>query len=461
MEHFGYNNYDICYLARILLEAETPLKIGSGSGNTLTDTTVIRDVNGLPVIPGTTLQGILRHALRDDVLANRMMGWQTGTDGRGSFLTISEAKLVDNYGRPVDGLRDIKAEIEKNEFLNRFANMPIRQHVRLSDKGTAVNKAKYDEEVVVRGTRFCFEIQLDADNANGEHDFAIFLSHLNDNTFRIGGGSRKGFGKIKVVDVEYCKLELNNPMDFKAYMEKTSCISAPWDRYQHWTLKTYTDQSFTHYELKLKPKDFILFSSGFGNENSDMAVVREPYIDWTSDGKGKWVEQKHTLVVPASSVKGAIAHRTAFYYNLFCEDFADENRKRATTGKDNPAVRSLFGYADDSDSKDKQRGRVLFSDIVRTSKSVAKIINHVKIDRFTGGAINGALFDEEPLFAEEDSIVLEVDVIEGHQDDNINKAFERALHDICDGLLPLGGGTNRGNGRFIGTLFKNGEECKE
>ena len=41
---------------------------------------------------------------------------------------------------------------------------------------------------------------------------------------------------------------------------------------------------------------------------------------------------------------------------------------------------------------------------------------------------------------------------EALQDEDVRKAFEKALQDICDGLLPLGGGTNRGNGIFIGTL---------
>lgn len=33
---------------------------------------------------------------------------------------------------------------------------------------------------------------------------------------------------------------------------------------------------------------------------------------------------------------------------------------------------------------------------------------------------------------------------EALQDEDVRKAFEKALQDICDGLLPLGGGTNRG-----------------
>ena len=40
---------------------------------------------------------------------------------------------------------------------------------------------------------------------------------------------------------------------------------------------------------------------------------------------------------------------------------------------------------------------------------------------------------------------------------NIQSAFETALIDVCCGMLPLGGGVNRGNGCFSGVLECNGE----
>lgn len=50
-------------LTRIVLQAETPLAIGSGNKNIKTDATVVRDVNFLPYIPATTLAGLIRHTL--------------------------------------------------------------------------------------------------------------------------------------------------------------------------------------------------------------------------------------------------------------------------------------------------------------------------------------------------------------------------------------------------------------
>ena len=51
------------FLARLVIESKTPLNIGSGNKSIKTDSLVLRDVNGLPFIPGTTIAGLLRHSL--------------------------------------------------------------------------------------------------------------------------------------------------------------------------------------------------------------------------------------------------------------------------------------------------------------------------------------------------------------------------------------------------------------
>ena len=57
------SNHNICSIARIIIEAATPLRIGCGRSSVKTDAVIARDVNGLPYIPGTTLTGLMRHAM--------------------------------------------------------------------------------------------------------------------------------------------------------------------------------------------------------------------------------------------------------------------------------------------------------------------------------------------------------------------------------------------------------------
>lgn len=66
--------YKYRFLARIVVEATTPLTIGSGRSNIMTDSLVTTDVNGLPYIPGTSLAGILKHSF-DEADGDRYFGF--------------------------------------------------------------------------------------------------------------------------------------------------------------------------------------------------------------------------------------------------------------------------------------------------------------------------------------------------------------------------------------------------
>lgn len=454
---------NMCFLARIVLEAQTPLQIGSGKDNVKTDATINRDVNGLPFIPATTILGLIRHAIGEET-AKRFMGWQDKKEGSmGSSLAVTEAKIVGKGGIVVDGLWN-PSDIDNDDYLSNFRQMPIRQHVRISHRGVAENGGKFDEEIIPQGVRFCFEMELRS-NEDGRKDFQGLLNALSDETFRIGGGSRSGFGKISVEKYFYKELDFSKSNDLQEYIGKSASLEKRWSGYKSAELGIHTHSDAIRYELSLHPMDFILFSAGLGDENTDMAVIKEPIVEWT-DNTPRWIEAEKTLVVPASSVKGAISHRTAFYYNKKTGVWADEietSQIEEHTGKNNKAVNALFGSEGEKSGVNKRRGHVLFSDMIREKKSAApKVINHVKIDRFTGGAIDGALFDEEPLYAKNETITLNLFLIKDDEiDDEITSAFEDALRDICHGTLALGGGVNRGNGCFRGTLKRNGEDITE
>ena len=118
----------------------------------------------------------------------------------------------------------------------------------------------------------------------------------------------------------------------------------------------------------------------------------------------------------------------------------------------NKACLDIFGTTLDEGDIQPSRGKAIFSDVF-IENTDSKILPHIRVDKFTGGVMDGALFKEKVSTAENQELVEEIWVEkEALQDEDVRKAFEKALQDICDGLLPLGGGTNRGNGIFIGTL---------
>lgn len=146
-----------------------------------------------------------------------------------------------------------------------------------------------------------------------------------------------------------------------------------------------------------------------------------------------------------------MAHRTAYHWNKLNRYFADNPKNTST---DNKAVQAIFGYVSTENKPDIKRGNIMISDVfLPTEQSQEKLINHVAIDRFTGGSMDGALFTEKVINGRSISFRLTIDVLkDAIKDGTVRQAFEAALKDITRGLLPLGGGVNRGNGMFTGTI---------
>lgn len=433
--------YTYRHIARVVLEAETPIAIGTGTSDLLTDAPVVRDINGLPYIPGTSLAGVLRHDLNIADDEKSIFGHHDSKGGEGSRLIVTDAVMIGREGTALDGLQ-VNLNMADN-FYKYFVDLPIRQHVRINDKGTAENGGKFDKQIVIKGTRFVFEMELCSDT-DDEPTFLQALRQLQTDTFRVGSGTRNGLGKVKVVRLHRAVLNLNAPADLEAYRTKSSNLAEPLpDCFREEQVDIVAhDDSWVKYTLRLSPDDFFRFSSGMGDDEADDTPVTEAVVTW-KDGKPTITTQQ--TLIPATSVKGALAHRTAYHYNKIRQFYV--GNPEAKTGDANAAVVQIFGKTDEP-----TRGNILLSDVF-APKADTKLLPHVKIDRFTCGTIKGALFNEKVTSARGQEYNLEIFVSrKALDDDAVRKAFEYSLQDICDGLLPLGGGVNRGNGIFTGKL---------
>lgn len=465
-------NYTHRYIARIILEAETALVVGSGETSLLKDALVQKDHHGFPMIPGTSLTGVLRHAIEDPLDKNvqtqkeKVKKWKSffgyqqpnNKEGKGSQVKISSAYLLLNNSKIkiAEGLELTK---EQNDLLKQFDNLPSRQHVKITHKGVAKENGLFENEVVYKGTQFIFEIEVKGDDSETAL-WKDLLKQLNNPICRLGQGTRNGYGKLKVISIKTKEFDLRKEDDFKSYLKydpsfnaSNACLTESKSHYQ------FTGNKLTEYRLDLTPdKSFFIFSSGFGDEDVDNQPLIEPVVAYQAEEgeqQGKIQFTDHT-VIPASSVKGAISHRTCFHYNKLNKKWADgleKNELDNLVGTNNTAVCTLFGAEAGLEEKS-ARGKVILNDLYFTDINNDKILNHVAIDRFTGGAMDGALFSERVSQKErlEFYIWLEQDTFE---DETIIEAFENALKDICKGLLPLGGMTTKGHGIFTGSLFKN------
>jgi CRISPR/Cas system CSM-associated protein Csm3 (group 7 of RAMP superfamily) len=455
-------NYNRRYIARLVVEADTPLAVGSGQSDILTDSPVSLDANDLPYIPGTALTGVLRHAFAKEPSDSEkeIFGFQEenqSKNGKGSRLILSHASVLDDKQVAVEGLDPTKS----SDYLKNLSNLCIREHCKINHRGVSDQEAhgKFDNQVVPKGVRFVFEMELIATEQD-EKNWQKLLEILQNPTFRLGGGTRKGYGKLKVI-TEKSKVKtfnLGHPQDLKAYLEKTASLNSILDGTPLNKCAKTTDENYVEYCLDLLPENSWFFGSGFGDDEADMTPVYEKVVEWDNN-KPSFTKCKKILI-PATSLKGAISHRVAFHYNKLKGNFADgKNQKEleSLVGENNPAVRALFGCAKNSKEAKGQIGNVIFSDVFLEDKNKTKIFNHVSLDRFTGGARNSFLFDEKVL-TQKESLRFEILVLrEALSLDKIKEAFEATLKDICNGMLPLGGSVMRGHGVFQGTCETEGE----
>ncbi len=442
------------YIARFMVVADTPLFVGSGIASLMKDALVQKDVTGLPMIAGTSLTGVLRHALATNSKyewINDIFGSSNGK-GSGSRLKVSNANMLLTENKVSEGIIEQLDET----VLSRYSNLPSRQHVRITEKGVAVNHGLFDNEVVYKGTRFVFELELRGTDADKVHWIAI-MEQVQNPTFRIGSGTRNGYGSLKVMAVYNQIFDLQIASDFKEYVNYNPSFNSGLKLIQATPTEGLSIDNYIHYRLNLKPDLFFVFSEGFGDADADNKPLEEEVAIY----RNNTIEFDKQTVIPASSIKGAISHRVAFHYNKLTKQYADKIVNKSTiVGSNNFAVAELFGFEAGSNFKAKA-GKVFINDWYYSEKEVnnKKIFNHVAIDRFTGGAIDGALFSEKVSKLLSGEFAFDIFVKDSAlSDENIKLSLENSLTDICKGLLPLGGMTTKGHGMFTGSVLKNGIE---
>jgi CRISPR/Cas system CSM-associated protein Csm3 (group 7 of RAMP superfamily) len=445
------NKHTHRYIARFIIEADTPLFVGSGQASLLKDALVQKDSNGLPMIPGTSLAGVLRHAFEKEDWCSSIFGASGAEkDGMSSMLKVSAAIMMLNEAKVSEGiLEDIDPRVH-----NKYDNLPSRQHVRITDKGTAKKNGLFDNEIVYKGTRFVFEIELRG-TAEDQSKWDALVQQVQSPTFRIGSGTRNGYGSLKVIALYNKTYDLEVEVDFKDYLNFSPSFNSDL-KFEKAVVENKNERTdYLHYKLNLEPDSFFVFSEGFGDDEADNRPLEEEVAVY----KNKTVEFEAQTVIPASSIKGAIAHRVAFHYNKLSGDFADEDN--GELGSKNEAVFELFGSEGGSKENTAKAGNVFINDFYYSKDEIAnnKIFNHVAIDRFTGGGMDGALFSEKVSNLLSNEFNFEIYVKNnGQLSEEVLSSLENTLKDIAKGLLPLGGMTTKGNGMFTGSVLKNDSE---
>lgn len=448
----------IVYLSRIVIETVTPLSVSTGTPDNVFDTALVRDANGLPVIPGSALAGVLRHLWWDqygEASADELFGYQKRDQGQSSHLAVSWAAMLDSQGKTAEGLlmgTDAK-RLQDPLYASVLAQIdePVfRDRVRLTQKGAAADTGKFDRAVLPAGHRFALELRLWSSPEDSADTWERLLGLFEHPGFRLGGATRSGLGKIRVSSAHTRRFDMTKNEDIVAFrvlgrdlgdsrgLEAVSVQT----REQGWLSGILQLDAMGLWRIGQgdKPLDTSR------DKPADLLPRVEERIQW-SNGIGQ--RQPAFALLPASSLKGALAHRMAFHVRRLSGQWANEEN----TDERPDALAGLLGEVKDKETKG--RAGVLYLDdayLPTDSVQIARLM-HNAIDRFVGGVRDRVLYEEESLLGGKVKVNISLDM--NRFDDKqgvVRKAFKAALDDLCQGRLGLGSRTTTGNGFFAGHL---------
>lgn len=403
------------------LDNESPLLISTGEGQWI-DKEILRGYDGIPYIPATVLIGVLRHEYA-------------------KYFAETTAEEEYFFGSPQSSQTDaIQSHFMLEDALpvNRQAAVPVsvRDGIKInSQTGIVQYGAKYNYEIVEAGHHFSLsgELTLYQDDKNAvAADMDKFLSQITailKRGIHVGAKTRTGFGKLKCDNIVFYRF--NFPQD-----------GEKWFR--------YLDNNFESldvYEpllLDLPSINKVIVDADFHLKRS--LIIASYSVDPKLPDKTH-IESRMQSVIPGTAIKGAFRHQTERIIRTL-----QQHRNGNAHERDNVSEKfcqHLFGHvaSETQESRQAMSSRFFVEESILSGEK-RMIQSRIRVDRFTGGVINGALFDEQPIFHGNETIHLTFGIISPQQSEI--GLLLLLLKDLWTGHLPLGGEIGIGRGLLTG-----------
>lgn len=431
------------------------LHVGTGRGDALVDDTVARDLSGRPIVPGTTLAGLLR-ALSARMGPGREERLWGSTEGASPVL-VDDA-VIDLGGRGI-GTR---------------AGIAIDRHT-----GAVAHGALYEHAVVPAGARLT--VRLETDDQELESDLLDLLGAVRSHGLRVGRATTRGMGRLVAdTQVAVSRLDLGDAADL------VQVVRGRTGRLERVSLFPRSLPGLTDVSIEWTGQLPVLSRDPRPAGQVDALPLLVEAVDPDGAATG------HRLALPGSSIKGALrAHaerivRTVggsaegqevpFVDLLFGSAKADGSGRRGavhaddclSSGRVDPeALAALDPLAADS--------RVAVTTADGRPAGEILVAHHVAIDRWTGGAADRRLFDVAeargvewgPIRISIDETLLhrrlagDTQVPDGTEDAGLAAAglLLLVIEDLAMGRVPLGGLVTRGRGSVVVHRMQWGDDA--
>lgn len=454
------------------LVATSALHVGGGSGDHAADLVPAVDGSGAAYIPGTSLAGALRAwAARNAPPADRRAVDAWGSPDAASTIFVDDAPIE---GATVRERRD-------GVGVDRV-------------RGVAARRTKFDRVVLARGTSFALSITAELPvNAQAEAGVRRLLFEtlhaLQAGDVSLGAAQTRGLGSVKLHDL----LIREERLDRDGILADLGAPNG--DRGIGCDLAKLVDPTAAPAERSWSTIDMLVLSVSWKPDGPVMVAAG-------SDGVGvdsypltarSVADDALSLLLPGSSVKGALRTRAERIVRTVLDlDIAPGQAHHRQV--DVPLVDVLFGLAGrskddtprdhgvdrapaerlgrgalavcDCHSEQKLNAAAWHSAIAAATAKAAQAsarkaglpsaaaAMHVAIDRWTGGAADGALYSVlEPTDATWEPIELRIDLRRLPEPTERRAALVLlwlVLRDLRAGELPLGFAINRGMGAVTG-----------
>lgn len=375
---------------RIILQGKlrltSPLIIGGGSnlfGDS--DIIVLKDGEGRPYIPSSSMTGALKHAFQDYQYTGSQSDyeWNVLWFWGGNYLLKKneEKKLVSCQSSMM--ISDLLPD-EKEK-----AKITVRDGIKIDRKTGVVEEGKkFDFEVIQPGISFDFKMEVVIRRGFNHNVFQLLTqwvgNQLSRGDFALGARTAQGFGRCKLENITYHEFDYQNKDHVIAWFS------------EEWSAAEKNVPDFNALN-DFKSKDmFFSIKADFRIKNSliigaypgDPDAPDKVHIECQNgDGSGP------IAVIPGTSLRGTIRSRAEKIINT-------------QGGNGEETLKNLFGWVDDKykqkETIDPIKGRIIFEEKPITKDTYVKETQHrIRIDRFTGGVINNALFDSMPIWSKE------------------------------------------------------------
>lgn len=407
------------------LVLESPAIFGAGL-NEDTDIDLQKNANGIPFISATSFLGVIRHLFESNPENEKLWGY------------------VKNKTK--DKTEDImQSSITCSDLVlnNDVFQTKIRDGIKIdSSIGTVANESKYNYQTLEQGAFFSMYLKASYDEDRKEITqitLAQICKFLLDG-IRVGAKTNNGFGKLRLsmgnLNFKDCNLEDTNQI-VQWFIGGSKPLAGKNLNYE--SILTTGKEDL----LKLAKKETpFQIKASFLIDNS--FIIRS-YSTNPKDPDATHLKSNGKPILSGSSLKGAIRARAEKILRTIGKNPADSIWENffGTEGnpkEDKPAIKSRLSVTESF-----------------FENTTEELQTRIKIDRFTGGTMDGALFDSKPLFQNNgDNASVEFDI--NIRDFNSNKKEDQSaagllllvLKDIWTGDLPIGGEKNVGRGRLKG-----------